>query len=117
MLPRNYRLSRQQDLLPVLRKGERYELSPLRLFLKDNGGTQSRFGFLLKEKVLPGAVSRNRWKRLMRNIIWTNRKKIAIGQDVIVMLASKPKHELEYVKWEPQVLTLLRSAGMLKKHV
>jgi len=117
MLPRNYRLSRQQDLLPVLRRGERHELPPLRLFLKDNGGSQSRFGFLLKEKVLPGAVSRNRWKRLMRDIIKVNRKKVAIGQDVIIMLTSKPRHELKYAEWEPQVLTLLRSAGMLKNHV
>ena len=120
MLTKTQRLARQADLTLVLRKGRKTELIPLRLYARPNSKQLNRFGFLLKERVLPNAVSRNRWKRIMREIIKRNHKRLQPGQDLVFVLAQKPLpplNQLNFAAWENQVHALLEAAGMLKNHV
>ena len=64
MLPRCFRLKRQQDFHRVYRRGESRAYPAFVLHRKNNGGGK-RFGFSVSKK-LGNAVARNRVRRRLR---------------------------------------------------
>lgn len=69
MLARAYRLRTKQDFDRVFRSGTSRKTRIFRLSLAKNTLEHSRFGIVIPNKVIKGAVERNRKKRQIRAAI------------------------------------------------
>ena len=66
MLPRQSRLTREQDFARVYRKGRRLSSAYLSVFVLPTKAEFSRFGFVVGKKQAAKIVDRNRVKRVLR---------------------------------------------------
>jgi ribonuclease P protein component len=81
--PRASRLLRRADFDAVYREGRRRSSSSFVVFFRPNGGVISRFGMSVK-KALGVAVTRNRMRRRIREILRVHRQEIASGWDIVI---------------------------------
>lgn len=77
-----------------------------------NGLEFSRFGFIISKRIDKRAVTRNRMKRLMREVVRLN--SIEPGWDVVV-IARKGSVKMPYRDVEQAMLGLLRRAKLVKE--
>lgn len=85
MLSQQYRLKGQKNFSRVLSSlniahGQFLSVK----FIENNMGT-SRFGLIVSRKISPLAVKRNYIKRVISNIIMSNRQHINKGFDVVIL--------------------------------
>jgi ribonuclease P protein component len=85
MLPFKNRLKRRKEIERVFREGETFKEDPLILKKKKNNLRESRFCFIVSEKVSKKATARNKLKRRMRESIRLNLEKIKKGFDVVLI--------------------------------
>ena len=81
--PRASRLLRRADFDAVYREGRRRSSSSFVVFFRPNGGDISRFGMSVK-KALGVAVTRNKMRRRIREILRLHRQEIAPGWDIVI---------------------------------
>ena len=86
MLPRCFRLKRQQDFRRVYRRGESRAYPAFVLHRKNNGGGK-RFGFSASKK-LGNAVVRNRVRRRLRHAVYAVIDLFPAGADYVFVARS-----------------------------
>ncbi|KKU10667.1 MAG: hypothetical protein UX14_C0011G0004 [Parcubacteria group bacterium GW2011_GWF1_45_5] len=65
---------------------------------------EMRCSFLIKKFPSFSAVNRNRWKRIMREIVRHNIYRIPLGYEFLIRLRTKPSIPLDYQRWERPVI-------------
>ena len=85
MLPKKYRLQRDQDIKRVLAKGQIFFSPFFNLKILENHLADSRFTIITSLKISKKAVVRNKAKRQLRAIIYDNLASIKSGFDLVVL--------------------------------
>lgn len=83
-LPRPLRLSRSEDFARVRAEGQTFRSRLMLINVAANGLKHNRFG-LVTGKRLGGAVTRNRIRRVLREILRESQDKLASGWDIVVV--------------------------------
>lgn len=71
-----------------------------------NGLGRTRFGCVVKNRVIPNAVGRNRMKRWLREIFRLHQNQLPLGLDMVAVVVERPK-EMSYRWVKEQFLLLL----------
>ncbi len=85
MLPKINRIKKKKDFEDIFKKGKSLKNGFLIFKVAGNGLGQSRFGFVVSQKVSKKAVVRNKIKRRMSGIIRLNLKNIKNGIDIVLV--------------------------------
>jgi len=83
MLPKINRLTKKKDFEGVFKKGEKIRGDFLILKLKENNLKESRFGFIISQKISKKAVLRNKIRRRLSEMVKIRFKKIRKGIDMV----------------------------------
>ncbi len=85
MLPKQNCLKKKKDFERVFKQGKGIREGFLFLKMYKNDLSESRFGFIVSQKISKKAVVRNKVKRRLRAIIFKKLSKIKKGIDVVVI--------------------------------
>ncbi len=88
------RVRRQADFDRAWKRGRRARASSLVVVAVDNGTERTRLGLSIGRRIWPGAVQRNRLKRVIREAFRTVYPDLPGGVDLIVMAAG-PRQVLD----------------------
>mgnify|MGYP001614594031 CR=1 FL=1 len=112
MLPKANRLRKKKDFEELFKKGKSFKNDFCILKIARNNLKESRFGFVVSQKVSKKAVLRNKIKRRLRNIIEKNIKDIKKGMDVaIIVLTGLERKSFLEIK---EILSIfLKKAGLM----
>jgi len=99
MLPKLNRLKNREDFSRVRKNGKVVQGDSIGIAtLPTSKDNESRFGFVISKKISKNAVTRNRLKRVYREIIRNNIKDISKGYDVVFLVKKtalgKTKNEI-----------------------
>jgi len=86
MLSQENRLKAKKDFERILKEGKGYKEDFLFLKIIKNNLNQSRFGFIISQKVSRKATLRNKIKRRLREIIKNKLTKIKKGIDILIIV-------------------------------
>ena len=86
-LPKTERLLNRKDFVNLNRLGKRYRTKHFTFIIKDNGLDVCRLGITVSKKI-GNAVTRNRVKRLIREIYRLQKNDIPKGHDVVIVAKS-----------------------------
>ena len=89
MLPKENRLKKREDFNNVFKKGKTTAGKLIFLKALKNNLNISRFGFVISVKISKKAVTRNKIKRQLREIIKRNLPNIKTGIDIVII--SRPE--------------------------
>ncbi|HMB25864.1 MAG TPA: ribonuclease P protein component [Patescibacteria group bacterium] len=118
MLAKKYRIKKQKEFNEFFgksfkqNKGKNFSDDVLIFKFFPTKEKNSRFAFVVSNKVDNRAVKRNRMKRLVRSVVEDNLKKIISGYDCLFI--AKPaiaKKQPEQIKKSTEIL--LKKAGLL----
>ena len=112
MLAKPYRLIKEEDFKNVYRKGKSFFSDSAILKFAKNKLKNSRFGFVVGNKISKKASSRNEIKRRLREIIRLKLKLIKPGNDCVIIAKSNIK-EKNYKEIEKATIKLLKRARLL----
>jgi ribonuclease P protein component len=108
-----HRLRKNEDFSEVFAKGRSVADSLLVIYhLRKDPGEPYRVGFSVGKK-LGGAVIRNRYKRILREIVRTNGEHIPSGIDLVV-IARQGILEKHYTEIENSFKKLMKKASLWK---
>ncbi len=112
MLPKENRLKRNKDFEQVFKKGRglRKDFLFLKVLEKEDG--ESKFGFVVSQKISKKAVLRNKVKRKLREIVRKRIKKIKKGVDG-VLVALPGIEEKSFRELEGAIVELFEKAGII----
>lgn len=113
MLPLKNRLKKKKDFDEVFKKGKGIEGFFLFLKIKNNDLEESRFGFIVSQKVSKKAVIRNKIKRRLRETIASKKNFIKQGLDVVV-LAKKGAERKNFLETKEELVGLLKKIKALE---
>ncbi len=82
-LPRGWRIAKREDFDRVFKTGRRVGFSGGRIVIGVNGLDHPRLGISVAKRRLPGAVDRNRVKRVIREIFRKNKSCFFPGLDYV----------------------------------
>lgn len=85
MLSKINRLRKEKDFEKLFKKGKSFKNGFLILKMVQNNSEESRFGFIVSQKVSKKATLRNKIKRRLRDIARQNIKKTRKGIDVALI--------------------------------
>lgn len=85
MLPQINRIKRKKDFEIIFKNGLNFKDSFLVLKVSKNNLEITRFGFIISQKVSKKAVIRNKIRRRLSGIIWSNFKEIKKGIDIVII--------------------------------
>ncbi len=105
MLAKINRLKKNKDIQKVFEKGRIFKQDLLILKILSNDLNESRFTFVVSKKFSKKAVTRNKIKRKLREIVYLNLKKIQKGVDVIII--ASPGLELKDFKEIKEMISKL----------
>ena len=111
MLPRANRLNKQKDFKAVFSRGKTKQHGFFVIRSLPNAYEFSRFGFVVSARVAKKAVTRNRLRRQMSEMIRLNLKKIKNGFDV-VLIAKFKSAGISYGDLEDTLLGLLKNMNI-----
>lgn len=80
MLPKINRLKKKKDIERVFKKGKGFKEDFLILKIAKNALSQTRFGFVVSQKVSKKATLRNKIKRRLREMVSKKGKKLKKGR-------------------------------------
>ena len=99
------RIKSKIEFEDIIKNGKKKSNSYFVIYNKERKNEFSRFGISLSKK-FGNAVKRNRYKRILREIIRINQKKFKKTQDYIIIM-KKTCDGLEYKIIEEKLLSLL----------
>jgi len=89
MLKKENRISLTRDFDRSFKSGRSFYGKNLKIKAVDNNLNKNRFGILISSKVSKKAVIRNKYRRLLREIIKKELPKFLIGKDLIIVVFSQ----------------------------
>ncbi|HUS94790.1 MAG TPA: ribonuclease P protein component [Patescibacteria group bacterium] len=110
-MQRRHRLRRAVDFDLLRREGRRWHHPLVLMVVRANGQQISRFGYSTGKR-LGKATSRNRVKRLFREIVRRKLRELDSGWDCLFVVRNGAA-EVSYVELEIAVNELLQRAGIL----
>ncbi|MDD2697056.1 MAG: ribonuclease P protein component [Candidatus Pacebacteria bacterium] len=111
MLSKPNRLKQKKDIERVIKKGENFKEKFLVLKTAKNNLSQSRFGFIVSQKVSKKASTRNKFKREMREIVRKKIKSLKTGRDnLFITLPGTEKKKFPEI--EETITTLFKKANL-----
>ncbi len=99
------RIKNKEEFENIIKNGKKIGNSYFVIYYKERKNDFNRFGISLS-KNFGNAVKRNRYKRILREIIRNNQKKFKIQADYIIIL-KKTCDGLDYKVIEEKLLALL----------
>ena len=112
MLTKINRLKKEKDFEKIFKKGKSFKNGFLILKIVSNDLEESRFGFIVSQKVSKKAVLRNKVKRRLRDIIQKNIVKIKKGVD-IVLIVLPGLEKKSFLETKETLDTLLKKTGLV----
>ncbi len=100
-----FRIKDKREFEDLIKNGKKYGNSFFVIYYKERKLLFSRFGISLSKK-FGNAVTRNRYKRILREIIRNNQKKFKNDYDYIIIM-KKSCENLEYKAIENNLMALL----------
>lgn len=85
MLSREYKLKKDNDFKKVFEKGKFYHSDFIKIRFLKNDLKVTRFGIVVSSKISKKAVSRNRIRRRLEEIIRIRLDQIRSGFDIVVL--------------------------------
>jgi len=85
MLPREYKLKKDNDFKKVFEKGKFYRDGFIKIRFLKNDLEITRFGIVISSKISKKAVFRNRIRRCLEEIIRLRLDQIKSGFDIVVL--------------------------------
>ena len=86
MLPRKYKLKKDNDFKKVFNQGKHYQKDFIKIKFLKNGLEINRFGLIVGLKISKKAVQRNKIKRQLEEIIQLELEQMKKGFDVIILV-------------------------------
>lgn len=80
-----FRVKNKMLFNDIIKKGNQQKSKYFYIYNKENNLEYARFGIAVGKKV-GNAVTRNKYKRIIRNILNENKKTFKNGQDYIIMI-------------------------------
>ena len=114
MLSKINRLQKRKDFDWVFKRGLKFKEDFLSLRVVKNNLKNSRFGFIVSQKISKKATLRNKIKRRLRMIIRVKMQKIKKRLDII-MVANPGLEKKDFWELEEILYTLLKKANLLQK--
>jgi len=112
MLPRKYKLKKDNDFKKVFKQGKNYQQEFIKIRVLKNNSAYSRFGLIIGLKISKKAVERNRIKRRLEEIVRLKLKQIKPGFDIVV-LVNPEIIERNYQEIEKTLISLLKKAKLV----
>ena len=85
MLPKENRLKKKKDFEKLFKEGKSFREKFLVLKINENNLNNNRFGFIVSKKISKKAVTRNKIKRQLREIIRKEINNYQKGFDIAVI--------------------------------
>lgn len=85
MLPSKNRLNKKKDFENIFRKGKNFKEGFLLLKIAKGESGQSRYGFIVSQKISKKAVIRNKVRRRLSEITGKEMKNLKVGMDVVII--------------------------------
>jgi len=114
MLPRQHRLTKNKDFEKIWQKGKSFFIQEIGIKFLANNLDYSRFGLVVSNKVIKRAVSRNKLKRRLREIIRKKLPFIKKGIDCII-LARQGIGGLSFKELEERIEFVLGKLNLVEK--
>jgi ribonuclease P protein component len=114
MLPKINRLKRKKEIERVFKKGEGFKEDFLILKTAKNNFKNSRFAFVVSQKVSKKATLRNKVRRKLRELVKAKVKKIKKGKDLI-LVAVPGLEKKDFWEIEETVNKLFKKAKCLEE--
>lgn len=113
MLPKRYKLKKENDFKKVFQQGRFYQDELIRLKVLANQLKENRFGFVIGIKISKKATERNRLKRRLEELVRLNLGRLKPGFDTVIF----PRPETltkGYQQLEKILFNLFKKANLLK---
>jgi len=110
MLPRKYKLKKDNDFKKVFKHGKNYQQEFIKIKILKNDSDYNRFGFIVGLKISKKAVERNRIKRRLEEIVRLKLKQIRPGFDIVV-LVNQEITEKNYQAMEKTLVSLFKKVN------
>lgn len=108
MLAKKYKLTRKDDIPNILEEGKEIKSQYFVIKYTNSDHEDNRFAIVVSSKISKKAVTRNRLRRQIFEIIRLNPEKISEKSPKnIIILVRKPILELKYEDLETQLLKTL----------
>jgi ribonuclease P protein component len=114
LLSKINRLKKRSDFDWVFKRGLKFKEDFLSLRVVNNNLKNSRFGFIVSQKISKKATLRNKIKRRLRTIIRVKLQKIKKGLDII-LVANPGLEKKDFWELEEILYTLFKKANLFQK--
>lgn len=112
MLPRKYKLKKNNDFKEVFENGKYYQQEFIKLKILKNDLEINRFGLIIGLKISKKAVQRNKIKRQIEEIIRLKLNQIKSGFNIVI-LVNPEIIEKDYQEIEKTLINLFKKAKIL----
>ena len=109
-LPKENRLTQKRDFDIIFKEGKIIKGNFLFVKYKKSDFCNSRFAFSISIKIAGNAVTKNKLKRSLSELIRQNIQKIQNNYDVVIVVKKKEKDNI----LGPELLSLLTKTNILK---
>ena len=113
MLPKVNRLKRKKDIERVFKEGQGFKEDFLIFKMVKNDLRNSRFAFIVSQKVSKKATLRNKIKRRLNELVRRVLPKVQSGMD-IVLVATPGLEEKDFWETEKTINKIFAKAKILK---
>jgi len=114
MLPKINRIKNKKDFEAIFKNSASFKNNIFIFKIAKNGLAETRFGFVISQKVSKKATVRNKIKRILSEIIKIEFKNIKSGLDIVLIaLSGIEKKEFSYI--QENFLSLMSRAKIIKK--
>jgi ribonuclease P protein component len=112
MLPKINRIKRKKDFEIIFKNGLNFKDTFLVLKVFKNKSDFTRFGFIISQKVSKKAVVRNKIRRRLAEIVWSEFKEIKKGLDIVIICLPGLEKE-DFSELEISVNKIFKKAKIL----
>jgi len=112
MLPRKYKLKKDNDFKKIFNKGRYYQKDFIKIKLLENDLEINRFGLVIGLKISKKAVQRNKIKRQLEEIIQSELEQIRKGIDIIILVQPEII-EKEYQEIKEVLIRLFKKSKII----
>jgi ribonuclease P protein component len=112
MLKKPNRVRKNADFNKIFREGKKINTDFLLLKVAENNNDKSRFGFVVSKKVSKNSTTRNKIKRILREIIRKRETEIRGGFDIVIII-KKDFSKIKFSEIEKFVWSTLEQSSLL----